>query len=183
MSTNYSQEGIDSSPPVGRLSSAKRRIWEPAAPSCRSQAGCLPGAARRRASGRHGCVPLGRICVGAAADPWLHGEVWEVMGAPAYFDLCPSAHPTPGKNPGKNPAVRFSYTLSNSLCGFGAVPRQKVSFRCQECGGYQPVRAGHHSVIIAFAEQPPARGCRRHASSTPDQRLVHDENWLQSTFW
>eukprot|EP01043_Picozoa_sp_COSAG02_P059540 COSAG02_NODE_7609_length_2935_cov_18.687212_3_plen_165_part_00 len=26
-----------------------------------------------------------------------------------------------------------------------------------------PSRAGHHSVIIAFAEQPPASGCRRHA--------------------
>jgi hypothetical protein len=75
------------------LSSAERRIWAPAAPSCRSQAGCLPGAARRRASGRRGGVPLGRIRVGVAADPWLYGEVWEVMGEPAQLDLCPSAHP------------------------------------------------------------------------------------------
>ena len=73
--------------------SAERRIWALAAPSCRSQAGCLPGAARRRANGRRGGVPSGRIRVGVAADPWLYGEVWEVMGAPAQLDLCPSAQP------------------------------------------------------------------------------------------
>jgi hypothetical protein len=82
------------------LSSAERRIWAPAAPSCRSQAGCLPGAARRRASGRRGGVPLGCIRVGVAADPWLYGEVWEVMGEPAQLDLCPSAHPKSAQRSG-----------------------------------------------------------------------------------
>ena len=93
MSTNYSQEGIDSAPPVVVFQTAERRIWARAAPSCRSQTGCLPGAARRRASGRRGGVPLGRIRVGVAADPWLYGEVWEVMGAPAQLDLCLLAQP------------------------------------------------------------------------------------------
>ena len=80
--------------------SAERRIWALAAPSCRSQAGCLPGAARRYASGRRGGVPLGRICVGVAAVPGLYGEVWEVTGEPAQLDLCPSAHPKSSKRSG-----------------------------------------------------------------------------------
>ena len=73
--------------------SARRRIWACAAPSGGAQAGWPPGAARRRANGRRGGVPSGRIRVGVAADPWLYGEVWEVMGAPAQLDLCPSAQP------------------------------------------------------------------------------------------
>jgi hypothetical protein len=43
---------------------------------------------------------LGRICVGVAADPWLYGEVSEVMGAPAQLDLCPSAQPKSDKRSG-----------------------------------------------------------------------------------
>ena len=40
------------------------RIWARAAVSCRSQAECPPGAARRHASGRREGVPSGRIRVG-----------------------------------------------------------------------------------------------------------------------
>ena len=72
---------------------AERRIWAPAAPSCRSQGRSPLGGPRHRASGRRGDIPSGRICVGGAADPGLYGEVWEGMGAPAQLDLCPSAHP------------------------------------------------------------------------------------------
>jgi hypothetical protein len=43
---------------------------------------------------------LGRIRVGVVADPWLYGEVWEVMGAPAQLDLCPSAQPKFNQIPG-----------------------------------------------------------------------------------
>ena len=73
--------------------SAKWRIWARAAPSRRAQAGCPPGAARRRANGRRGGVPSGRIRVGGAADPWLCGVVWQVMGQRPQLDLCLLAQP------------------------------------------------------------------------------------------
>ena len=73
--------------------SAKRQIWARAAPSCGAQAGCPPGAARRRANGRPGGVPSGRIRAGGAAHPWLCGVVWQVMGQRPQLDLCLLAQP------------------------------------------------------------------------------------------
>ena len=73
--------------------SAKRRIWACAAPSCGAQARYPPGAAPRHANGRRASVPSGCICVGGAADAWLDGVVWPVMGERPHLDLCPSAHP------------------------------------------------------------------------------------------
>ena len=40
-------------------------------------AGRRPDASRgQRVAAPADGVPLGRICVGVAADPWLYGEVW-----------------------------------------------------------------------------------------------------------
>ena len=46
-----------------------------------------------KTSGRRGGVPSGRIRVGGAADPWLCGVVWQVMGQRPQLDLCLLAQP------------------------------------------------------------------------------------------